>query len=207
MKSNNQSPKFAGPNHRGNNRQKAKNFKKSIIQLLLHLKPYWILIGIALIFACAGTIFSILGPKILSKITTEIILGLSPNASINFVKITTIGIWLIILYCASALFSFTQNSIMAKVTAKTSKSLREEISKKINRLPLKYFDSQSYGDILSRVTNDVDTIGQTLSQSLSQMITSITTLIGIVNFSCINFRSIKYVFSYDICKNFTEVFY
>ena len=180
MKSNNQSPKFTGPNPKGKSIEKAKDFKKSITKLLLHLKPYWILIGIALVFACAGTIFSILGPKILSKITTEIILGLSPNASINFVKITTIGIWLVILYCTSSLFSFTQNFIMAKVTAKISKGLREEISKKINKLPLKYFDSQSYGDILSRVTNDVDTISQTLSQSLSQMITSITTLIGII---------------------------
>ncbi|HIV01446.1 MAG TPA: ABC transporter ATP-binding protein [Candidatus Caccopulliclostridium gallistercoris] len=173
-------PKMHGPAGRGGTGEKAKNFKKSIKQLLIHLKPYWLPIITALIFACAGTVFSILGPKILSKITEEIILGILPGASINFVKITTIGLWIVALYLVSALFSFIQNFIMAKVTAKISKGLREDISKKINRLPLKYYDSTSYGDILSRVTNDVDTISQTLSQSLSQMITSITMLIGIV---------------------------
>ena len=181
MKNEQQStPKMHGPAGRGGTGEKAKNFKKSIKQLLIHLKPYWLPIIIALIFACAGTVFSILGPKILSKITEEIILGILPGASINFVKITTIGLWLVVLYCVSAIFSFTQNFIMSKVTAKISKGLRQDISKKINKLPLKYFDRQSYGDILSRVTNDVDTISQTLSQSLSQMITSITMLIGIV---------------------------
>ncbi len=173
-------PKMAGPAGRAGTGEKAKNFKKSIKQLLIHLKPYWPAIIIALIFACAGTVFSILGPKILSQITEEIILGIMPGASIDFVKITTIGLWLVVLYCVSALFSFTQNFIMAKVTARISKGLRRDISQKINRLPLKYFDNHSFGDILSRVTNDVDTISQTLSQSLSQMITSITMLIGII---------------------------
>lgn len=174
------SPKMNGHGGNMSSGEKAKNFKKSIKQLLIHLKPYWLPIIIALIFACVGTAFSILGPKILSKITEEIILGLAPDASINFIKITTIGIWLIILYCISVIFSFTQNFIMSKVTAKISKGLREDISKKINKLPLKYFDTKSNGDILSRVTNDVDTISQTLSQSLSQMISSITMLIGII---------------------------
>ena len=158
---------------------KPKNFKKSFGQLVRSLKPYWLPIITALVFACLGTIFSIVGPKILSKITTEVILGLQIG-SYNFARITTIGLWLVGLYAFSALLSFLQNFIMSGVTAKISKSLRSDISKKINKLPLKYFDSQSYGDILSRVTNDVDTIGQTLNQSLSQMISSITMLVGII---------------------------
>lgn len=158
---------------------KPKNFKKSFGQLVKNLKPYWLPIITSLVFACLGTVFSIVGPKILSKITTEVILGLQIG-SYNFARITTIGLWLVGLYAFSALLSFLQNFIMSGVTAKISKSLRSDISKKINKLPLKYFDSQSYGDILSRVTNDVDTIGQTLNQSLSQMISSVTMLVGII---------------------------
>lgn len=158
---------------------KPKNFKKSFGQLVKNLKPYWLPIITSLVFACLGTAFSIVGPKILSKITTEVILGLQIG-SYNFARITTIGLWLVGLYAFSALLSFLQNFIMSGVTAKISKSLRSDISKKINKLPLKYFDSQSYGDILSRVTNDVDTIGQTLNQSLSQMISSVTMLVGII---------------------------
>ena len=106
-------PKMHGPAGRGGTGEKAKNFKKSIKQLLIHLKPYWLPIITALIFACTGTVFSILGPKILSKITEEIILGILPGASINFVKITTIGLWIVALYLVSALFSFIQDFIMA----------------------------------------------------------------------------------------------
>lgn len=164
--------------------EKAKNFKSSMAKLLKFINPYKVLIIVAMIFAVAGTVFHIVGPKIIEKINKLIISGIpslaNPTAKINLTKVSTIGVWLIIIYLVGALFTYLQHYIMAGVTAKLTRTLRSNISQKINKLPLKYFDKQSYGDVLSRVTNDVDTIDFTLNNSLASMITSITTIIGVV---------------------------
>ena len=160
---------------------KPKQFKKSMGKLITYLKKFWPAIIISLIFAVAGTVIALFGPKLIEKMTQEIIKGVAiPGLSIDFVQIGVIGAWMIVLYIISAAFGYIQQYIMAGVTTKVSQKLRSEISEKINRLPLKYFDKNSYGDVLSRVTNDVDTIGQTLSQSLSSIITSITMVVGVI---------------------------
>jgi ATP-binding cassette subfamily B protein len=166
--------------------EKAKDFKGTMKKLIEYLKPYRISILIVTIFAFGSAAFSIVGPKILGKATTKLFEGLISkvsgiaNASIDFDYIGRTLLFLIGLYIVSALFSFIQGYIMAGVSQKVSFQLRKAISKKINKMPLKYFDNQSYGEILSRVTNDVDTVSQTLSQSLSDTITSITTIIGVL---------------------------
>ncbi len=165
-----------GPHGRAND--KPKNFRKSMALLLHNLKPYLIPLIISLVFAIAGTVFYILAPNISKKMGEEIIKGMYSPLGINFRKIAIIGIWLVVLYTVSALFSFGQSYLMAGVTARLSQSLRNQISEKINTLPLKYFDSTSYGDILSRVTNDVDTISSSLNQSLSQIISAVTMVVG-----------------------------
>lgn len=164
--------------------EKPKDFKGTFSKLLDYLKPYrWKLI-IVIIFAIGSTIFSIAGPKILGKATTKIFEGLirkvSGTGGIDFQYIRNIILTLIGLYGLSALFSYIQGFIVTGVSQKVSYNLRKEISQKINRLPLKYFDSVTYGEVLSRVTNDVDTVSQSLNQSLSQIITSTTTLVGIL---------------------------
>lgn len=172
-----------GPMH-GRMGEKPKNFKKAIKKLLGFLKPYLLLIIIALIFAILGTVFSIIGPKYLGSMTNviqeafEIFLS-SGTFAVNMSRITTIGIFLICIYLASSICSIIQGQFMNHITQKVSQQLRNNISKKINTLPLKYFDNQNYGDILSRVTNDVDTISQSLNNSISGLITAITLLIGI----------------------------
>ncbi len=159
--------------------QKPKNLKKALKDLFKFMKGYKIAFFIAILFGMAGTTFTVLFPNILSKITTEIILGTAfPGASINLIKIANIGILLACLYFISALFNYTQTYILTTITQKISYNLREEISAKINRLPLRYYDSNAQGDILSRVTNDVDTISQSLSQSFSQMINALTSVLG-----------------------------
>ncbi len=160
--------------------QKAKNFKKSFKQLIQHLKPSLPIIIIALIFAIIGTVFNIIGPRLLGKMTNEIQLSVMENRNIKLETITRIGVTMVFLYSFSLLFSSLQSFIMNFVTQKISKNLRTDISTKINRLPLKYFDHNSYGDVLSRVTNDVDTMSQSLNQSLSQFISSVTMIIGIL---------------------------
>lgn len=154
------------------NVRKAKNFKKSTFKLLFKLKPFKISITIATLLAVIGTALSIIGPKILNAMM-EKIFGFDINV------IYTYGLSLLSIYIISATFSYLQGFIMAKVSAKISQDFREDISKKINRLPLKYFDKNSYGDVLSRITNDIDTIGQTLNNSLSSLISSIIMIIGI----------------------------
>lgn len=164
--------------------EKAKNFKGTVGQLIKYMGRYKIGVLVVLIFAVASTVFSIAGPKILGKATTELFNGLvekvSGSGSINFDKIGKILLFLLGVYLLSAACSFIQGWIMSGITQKVCFRFREEISKKINRMPMKYFESRTVGEVLSRITNDVDTLGQGLNQSVTQLITSVTTLIGIL---------------------------
>lgn len=157
-------------------KQKETNLKQSLLKLFNYIKRYLPLIIPALILAIISSIFSIIGPDKLSDITDEITKGLITG--INLDKVKEIGIFLIIIYSLGAIFSYIQGFIMAIVTNKCAKKLRTEISDKINKLPLKYFDKNSYGDVLSRVTNDVDTIAQSLNQSLGNLVSATTLFIG-----------------------------
>lgn len=164
---------------------KAKDFKGTTKKLLNYLKPFRLSIIIVLIFAVGSAAFSIIGPKVLGHVTTSIFEGLvskisGSGAGIDFSYIGKLIVILIVLYVISAAFSFIQNFVMSGVAQKVSYNLRKEISLKINKMPLKYFDKMSHGEVLSRVTNDVDTVSNTLNQSLSQIFTSITTLIGVL---------------------------
>ena len=159
-----------------NNDNNKVNLKVSLLKLLKYIKRYLPLIIPALLLAVVSSIFSIIGPDKLSDITDEITKGLITG--INLDKVKEIGIFLIVIYSLGAIFSYIEGFIMAIVTNKCAKKLRSEISNKINKLPLKYFDQNSYGDVLSRVTNDVDTIAQSLNQSLGNLVSAITLFIG-----------------------------
>ncbi len=163
-------------NGRRGPQEKAKDFKKSILDLIKYCKPYFIPVLVSIILALISSILSIIGPDKLRKITNLITEGLM--GSINLSKIKEIAIFLIIIYVISAILGYLEQYIMAIVTNKFSKQLRKEIIEKINNIPLAYFDKTSYGDILSRVTNDVDTLSMTLNQSLGNLVSSITLLIG-----------------------------
>lgn len=166
--------------------EKAKDFKGTMKKLASYLKPYTLSIIIVFIFAIGSAAFSIVGPKILGNVTTEIFSGLMDkvkgvaDGGIDFSYIANTLLLLLGLYLISALFSFIQTFVMTGVSQKVSYNMRKDISEKINRMPLKYFDTKTHGEVLSRVTNDVDTVSQTLNQSLSQMLTAITTLIGVL---------------------------
>lgn len=164
--------------------EKAKDFKGTIKKLVRYMSVYKIQMLFVAIFAIGGTIFNIAGPKILGKATTEIFNGLvskvSGGAGMDFGKIGWILLFTLGLYVASALFSFIQGYIMTGISQKTTYRMRKEISEKINRMPMNYFDTRTYGEVLSRVTNDVDTLGQSLNQSATQIITSTTTIIGVL---------------------------
>lgn len=163
--------------------EKAKDFKGSMAKLIRYMSKYKIRFVIMFVFAIAGTVFNIVGPKILGKATTELFNGLvakiGGTGGIDFTKITQILLFALGLYACSAIFSFIQGFIMTGISNDTTYSLRKDISKKINRLPLKYYESRTTGEILSRVTNDVDTLQNGLNQSVTQLITSVTTLIGV----------------------------
>ena len=159
---------------------KAQNFGKSLGKLLVFIKPYLFATIVALLFAIASTVFNIISPDLIGQITTIITEGLFLPTGIDLGAIAKIGTTLIIMYGCCAVFGYVQGWIMTTVTQKACNKLRTQISQKINRLPLRYFDTRNIGDVLSRVTNDVDTIGQTLNQSLSQMVTSVTMLIGLL---------------------------
>ncbi|MDD5794114.1 ABC transporter ATP-binding protein [Clostridium sp. HCP1S3_B4] len=164
--------------------EKAKDFKGTMKKLLSYLGKYKIGMIIAILFSIAGTVFSIVGPKILGKATTKIFEGLmskisGDGAGIDFEAIGKILLALIALYVVSLIFSSIQGFIMSGVAQKVSYNLRDEISKKINRMPMKYFDTKTHGEVLSRITNDIDTLSQSLNQSLSQLITSVTLIIGV----------------------------
>lgn len=164
--------------------QKIKDLKGTFKKLLSYLSEYKIGLLFVLIFAIGSTVFTIIGPKILGNITTEIFNGLIKKINnvggIDFNKIKEITLILIILYIVSLLFSFIQGYIMSGISNKVSYKLRKELSEKINRLPMKYFDNKTHGEVLSRITNDVDTLTQSLTQSITQIITGITTIIGIL---------------------------
>ena len=165
--------------------EKARDFKGTMAKLLRYLSPYKFQFIIVVVFAVASTIFNIVGPKILGKATTKVFEGLvgminGTGSGIDFVGIGNILLLLAGLYIAAAAFGFVQGWIMTAVSMKLTYRFRKEISEKINRLPLRYFDSTSQGEVLSRVTNDVDTVSQTLNQSLTQIITSVITLVGVL---------------------------
>ena len=164
--------------------EKPKDLKKSLGKLLTYIGSYKVSILLVMIFAACSTIFNVAGPKILGKATTVLTEGLMAkiqgNGSIDFAKIGKILIFVLALYLGSAIFSFIQGWIMTAVTQKVCYRMRKEISEKINRMPMKYFESRTYGEVLSRITNDVDTMGQGLNQSITTIITAVATLIGVL---------------------------
>ena len=168
----------------GMSTEKAKDFKGTMKKLMGYLTQYKIGLLLVVIFAIGSTIFNIAGPKILGKATTELFHGLinkvSGGSGIDFDKIAKILIGLMCLYVCSALFSFIQGYIMTGVSQKLTYRMRKEISEKIDRLPMGYFDKMTHGEILSRITNDVDTLSQSLNQSATQVITSVATITGVL---------------------------
>ena len=175
-------PRMHGHNNAAG--EKAKDFKGTIKKLIRYMSAFKFHMLFVAVFAICGTIFNIAGPKILGKATTEIFNGLvskvSGGSGIDFGKVGQILLLTLGLYLISALCTFIQGIIMTGVSQKTTYRLRKEISEKINRMPMNYFDTKPVGEVLSRVTNDVDTLGQSLNQSATQMITSVTTLIGVL---------------------------
>ncbi len=165
--------------------EKAKNFKGSSRKLLTYLRPFWVPMALVMFFAAASTVFSIAGPKVLAKATDELAAGImrmvtGAGEGIDFGYIGTVLLILGGIYLLSAAFSYLQGFLMAGVSTDVSYGLRDAIEKKINRLPLSYFHKVSQGDVLSRITNDVDTLTNSLNQSITQLITSVCTLIGVL---------------------------
>ena len=165
--------------------QKANDFKGTMRKLIAYLSKFKISIILVIVFAIGSASFSIVGPKILGKATTKLFEGLvskvsGGNVGIDFNAIGKILTFLLCLYLISALFSFIQGFIMSGISQKVSYNLRKEISAKLDRLPMKYFDTKTHGEILSRITNDIDTLNQSLNQSMTQLITSVTTMIGVL---------------------------
>lgn len=164
--------------------EKAKDFNGTVKKLVSYMSRYKIAVFAVGIFAIGSTVFNIVGPKILSKATTEIFNGLiskvGGGAGIDFEKIGQILMFVMAIYLLSAAFNFFQSWIMSGVSQKMTYNMRKEISEKIHRIPMKYYESNTYGEVLSRVTNDVDTLGMSLNQSITQLITSITTIIGVL---------------------------
>ncbi len=177
-------PRHRGPGGGMMPGEKAKDFKGTIGKLVRYMGNYKFGILAVIIFAVGSTIFNIIGPKILSKATTELYNGLIAKVrhtgSIDFARIGQILLFLLGVYVISALLSFLQGWIMTGVSQKLCFRFRREISEKINRMPMKYFESRTIGDVLSRITNDVDTLGQSLNQSITTLITSVSTIIGVL---------------------------
>ncbi|WP_245156689.1 ABC transporter ATP-binding protein [Clostridium aminobutyricum] len=159
--------------------EKAKNFKSTMKNLLKYFKPFQFQMGVVILFAVASTVFSIVSPTILGDATDVIVSGFL-QGGIDFDKMRNILTLLIVLYLISFIFSMLQSYIMAGVAQRITYRLRKEISEKLDRLPLKYFDEKTHGEILSRVTNDVETVNQSLAQSLTQTITSIASVVGVL---------------------------
>ena len=172
-----------GPGGRMMPGEKARDFRGTILRLLAYIGKYKAAVGVVMLFAMAGTLFSVLGPKILGNATTELFNGLvakvQGTGGIDFDKIGRILLLLLGLYLASAAFSFIQGWIMTGITQKICYRMRRDISEKIHRMPMKYFESRTVGEVLSRITNDVDTMGQSLNQSVTQLISSATMLVGV----------------------------
>ncbi len=164
--------------------EKAKDFKGSFKKLLAYIGRYKFAVLTVMIFAAVSTVFNVLGPKVMGRATTELAEGLmrkiGGTGGIDFDKILQILLFTLGLYAASAVFTFVQGFIMSGITQKICYRMRKEISEKISRMPMKYFESRTYGEVLSRITNDVDTLGQGLNQSITQIITSTATIIGVL---------------------------
>ncbi len=173
-----------GPGGRGMTGEKAKDFKGTLRKLLKYIGSYRFGVFAVLLFAIGSTIFNITGPKILSKAITTLYEGLvaklSGTGGIDFAQIGQILLFLFGIYIISAVLAFIQGWIMTGISQKMCFRMRREISEKINRMPLKYFESRTVGEVLSRITNDIDTLGQSLNQSITQLITSVTTIIGVL---------------------------
>lgn len=185
MSQNRRRPPAGGPHGGGFvGAEKPKNFRKSIKDILNYMGRYKIAVFVVIVFAAAATVFQVVGPKIMGHATTELANGLmrkiQGTGSIDFDKIGKILLFTLGLYLFSALCSFIQGWIMTDVSQKVVYNLRREISEKIDRMPVKYFEKQPYGEVLSRITNDVDTLGMGLNQSITSVITSVATLVGIV---------------------------
>ena len=166
--------------------EKPKNFQKAMKTFLKYLSPYRVQLILVFIFAIASTVFMILGPKLLGNATTKLFQGIVakvahvPGATVDFTYIGRIAIILLGLYVLSTIFSFLQGYIMSGIAMKVTYMFRKNIVTKIKRMPLKYFDTKTHGEVLSLVTNDIDTISNTLAQNLSQIVTSVTTIIGVL---------------------------
>ena len=177
-------PRGGGPGHMSAPVEKAKDFKGTLKKLVSYLGAYKIAVFFVMILAIASTIFNIWGPKILSKAITELFNGLikkyQGTGDINFDKIGGILLFMLGLYVVASLFGIIQGWIMSTISQKITYRMRKEISEKIDRMPMNYFESRTTGEVLSRITNDVDTLGQSLNQSLTQLITSTFTIIGVI---------------------------
>lgn len=163
---------------------RAKNFKGTIKRLLVNMNQYKIKISIVFLFAIGSTVFTIIGPKILGKATTKLFEGVMDNiagtGSVDFDYIARISLFVLIIYIVSSFFSYIMGWIMSRVSTDITYRFRKDISHKINKIPLKYYDNITHGEVLSRITNDVDTINQTLSQGLTQIITSLVSVVGVM---------------------------
>ncbi len=175
------------PKHKGGPpiaTEKAKDFKGTVKKLWRYLSKYKIALIIVILFTIASTIFSVVGPKILGNATTELFNGViskyTGGAGINFTKIGKILLFLLALYICSAIFSYIQGIIMTNISQKLAYRLRKEVSKKINKLPMKFYDNKTHGEILSVITNDIDTLSQNLNIEATQVISSVATIIGIL---------------------------
>ncbi len=179
-------PMRGGPMGAMRGGEKPKSFRKAMKTFLKYLAPYRVSLVLVLIFAIASTVFMIVGPKMLGNATTKLFEGIVakvmyvPGATVDFSYIGRIAIILLGLYVLSAIFSFLQGYIMSGIAMKVTYNFRKNIAEKIKRMPLKYFDTKTHGEALSLVTNDIDTISNTLAQNLSQIVTSVTTIIGIL---------------------------
>lgn len=178
-------PRPGGPHGFAMPGEKARDFKGTMRKLIGYLSAYKLSMLIVLVFAIASTVFSVIGPKILGKATTRLFEGVvgeiaGTSSGIDFEYIGNILLIMLGLYLLSALFGYIQGWTMSAVSMSVSYRFRQDISRKINRMPLRYFDGTNQGEVLSRITNDVDTVSQTLNQSLMQLITSLTTVIGVL---------------------------
>ena len=175
------------PKHKGGPpiaTEKAKDFKGTVKKLWRYLSKYKIALIIVILFTIASTVFSVVGPKTLGNATTELFNGViskyTGGAGINFTKIGKILLFLLALYICSAIFSYIQGIIMTNISQKLAYRLRKEVSKKINKLPMKFYDNKTHGEILSVITNDIDTLSQNLNIEATQVISSVATIIGIL---------------------------
>ena len=164
--------------------EKPKNFKGTLSKLVKYLSSYHVAIIIVALFTVGCTVFYVIGPIILGKATTEIFNGLiskiNGGTGIDFTKIGKILLVLLALYACSTIFGYIQGFVMSGISQKMSFKLRKELSEKMNRLPMSYYDKRTYGEVLSRITNDVDTLGMSLNQSITQLISSVATLVGVL---------------------------